>query len=377
MQESEMDAMQPRDGNRFAFVLMPFDPEFSRIYEELVKPALEDEGFEVRRADDTFDQQNILRTIVHNISVADLIVADLTASNPNVFYELGIAHALSQKVVLLSQELEQVPFDLRSYTIVTYSLRFDEVQKLKDRLRNIARGLKEGSVRFGSPVSDFAPSVEKERSSISIEPTPQEEVEQEPEGEDSGLLDFIAEVEDSLVQIGTTVERFTETMERFGQRITELAVEAESVSTSGTSGRAVRMRKLARTMASEIKGFGKDIQAELPDFHRAWERMEKYFTKLIDTTEIKSAEEREEAIKEAITLRSQLGELQAAIDPGLEALQEVRNELATNTGLSRDLNVAIRGTVRAMDNLIEELSTGESSVTRMMNLLEQKLQPPA
>lgn len=361
-----MDVVRPQDGSKSAFVLMPFAPEFTRIYEELIKPVLEDEGFEVRRADDTFDQQNILRTIVYNISVADLIVADLTSSNPNVFYELGIAHALSKYVVMLSQELEQVPFDLRSYTIVTYSLRFDEVERLKDRLRNIARGLKEGSVRFGSPVSDFAPSSEEKHLSTDVKHTPQEEV----EGEDSGVLDFIVEIEDSLVQVGTTVERFTEAMEHFGQQTNELAAEAGAVSTGAAPGRAVRMRKLAKIMASEIKGLGDNIQVELPAFRSAWERMEENLTELINTTEIKSAEEREQAT----ALMSQLGGLQAAIAPGLEALQEARNELATNTGLSRDLNVAIRGTVRAMDNFIEELSTGESSMTRMKNLLEQKLQ---
>ncbi len=160
---------QEQKGSRRAFVLMPFETEFNQIYSQLIKPALEDEGFEVLRADSTLDQQNILRTIVHNIDIADLVIAELTTSNPNVFYELGIAHGLKKSVVLLSQELGEVPFDLRSYKIVTYSTRFNEVHELQDRLREIARASREGLASFGSPVKDFAPSAATTSSSAAVE----------------------------------------------------------------------------------------------------------------------------------------------------------------------------------------------------------------
>ena len=77
-----------------AFILMSFEPTFVPIYEQIIKPALEDAGFDVARADSVLSQQNILRDVIKGIATADLVVADLTTSNPNVMYELGICHGL-------------------------------------------------------------------------------------------------------------------------------------------------------------------------------------------------------------------------------------------------------------------------------------------
>jgi hypothetical protein len=68
--QNERETPIQRERVPLAFVLMPFEPEFDDIYENLIKPALEDTGYDVQRADSTFDQQNILRNIVHNIDRA-------------------------------------------------------------------------------------------------------------------------------------------------------------------------------------------------------------------------------------------------------------------------------------------------------------------
>jgi nucleoside 2-deoxyribosyltransferase len=103
------------------FVLMPFDQEFAAIYEQLIKPSLEDVGYEVARADTLLTQQNILRDVIAGIAGASLVVADLTTLNPNVMYELGIAHGLQIPTVLIAQSIEDLPFDLRSYRVIQYS----------------------------------------------------------------------------------------------------------------------------------------------------------------------------------------------------------------------------------------------------------------
>lgn len=97
-----------------AFVLMPFSVEFQPVFEELIRPALKEAGFEVSRADSVLDQQNILNDIVGGIHSADLVVADLTGLNPNVLYELGLCHGLNIPAVLLTQDIDEVPFDLRA-----------------------------------------------------------------------------------------------------------------------------------------------------------------------------------------------------------------------------------------------------------------------
>ncbi len=71
---------------------MPFAAEFQQIYSSFIVGALQEAGYEVSRADDIVSQQNILQDVVQSTIESDLVVADLTGANPNVYYELGIAH---------------------------------------------------------------------------------------------------------------------------------------------------------------------------------------------------------------------------------------------------------------------------------------------
>src|SRR2546427_11218947 len=96
---------------------MPFDSEFDSIYSELLKPALEQAGYSVARADSFLDQENIMRDIVRGIASSDLIVVDLTTHNPNVLYELGLAHRLRIPTILLAKNIVEVPFDILGYCV--------------------------------------------------------------------------------------------------------------------------------------------------------------------------------------------------------------------------------------------------------------------
>ena len=141
--------------NHSAFLIMPFDEEFDTVYKDFIKPLLESIGFNVERADDIESQQNILRDVVEQIDKNDLIIADLTSANPNVFYELGLAHALRKPVILITQSISEVPFDLKSYRLLEYSTHFAHIDKAKKQLARYAKGFINGTIRFGSPVTDF------------------------------------------------------------------------------------------------------------------------------------------------------------------------------------------------------------------------------
>ena len=144
-----------------AFVLMSFAKELDWAYDDFIRPALEESGYVAIRADDIDNQQNILKDIVTSIVKSDLIVADLTDDNRNVYYELGLAHAFGKPVILLSQNKSTAPFDLLSYRIEEYSDRFDLFPKAKKRLTDLARGAHLGDVSFGNPASDFVPQAQR------------------------------------------------------------------------------------------------------------------------------------------------------------------------------------------------------------------------
>ncbi len=61
-----------------------------------------------------------MEDVSSSIEQADLLVADLTGRNPNVFYEVGIGHALGKPVLLLAQSLDDIPFDLRHRRVLLY-----------------------------------------------------------------------------------------------------------------------------------------------------------------------------------------------------------------------------------------------------------------
>ena len=85
------------------FVLMPFEEPFFRLYEHHIRPTLEKTGFRVTKANDIFTSTAIMEDIWRSINEASLIIADITNEEPNVFYELGIAHTIGKKSIILNQ----------------------------------------------------------------------------------------------------------------------------------------------------------------------------------------------------------------------------------------------------------------------------------
>lgn len=92
---------------------MPFDLKFNDIYKFGIKGAADDVGAYAERVDEQIFSGGILDRIFNQISKADVIVADMTGRNPNVFYEVGYAHALGKVVLLLTQNTDDIPFDLK------------------------------------------------------------------------------------------------------------------------------------------------------------------------------------------------------------------------------------------------------------------------
>jgi len=116
----------------FVFVLMPFDEAFEDVYKLGIKPACTDAGAYCERLDEQiFQKETMLARIYNQIAKADIIVADMTGRNPNVFYEVGYAHALGKQVILLTQNADDIPFDLKHYAHIVYS---GKIAALKDEL---------------------------------------------------------------------------------------------------------------------------------------------------------------------------------------------------------------------------------------------------
>jgi hypothetical protein len=105
----------------FVLMLMPFAESFADEYGLAIKPACDAAGAYVERIDEQVFQDSILARIYNQISKADLIIADLTGRNANVFYETGYARASGKRLILIAQSLGDIPFDPRYETHLIYN----------------------------------------------------------------------------------------------------------------------------------------------------------------------------------------------------------------------------------------------------------------
>lgn len=109
--------------NDSCFVMQPFAAPLGDYYEKIYKPAIEKAGLRPVRADaEIFATGKIMDQVWHGINAAKVLVAELTTRNPNVFYELGLAHAMKKPVVLVSAREEDVPFDLQHIRVIYYDM---------------------------------------------------------------------------------------------------------------------------------------------------------------------------------------------------------------------------------------------------------------
>lgn len=104
------------------FVLMPFgDDMLQQVYEVHIKPTVERVGLQCKRADDVLGPTPIMEDIWKGIHGARVVLAELTEQNPNVFYELGLCHAIGKDAILMAQDIKWVPFDVRHRRTIIYT----------------------------------------------------------------------------------------------------------------------------------------------------------------------------------------------------------------------------------------------------------------
>ena len=103
-----------------AFVAMQFGEPYDTIYRTVIKPKAEKLGFEVVRIDEINRPGIIFQDIQRKIEDAKVVIAEITAPNQNVYYEVGYAHALNKPTILLAQRDKELPFDIRSYRVIFY-----------------------------------------------------------------------------------------------------------------------------------------------------------------------------------------------------------------------------------------------------------------
>lgn len=111
-------------------VMIPFSPEFDNVY-GCVNDACYEIGMLCHKADDFWHHSAIIQDIFELIFRSSNVIVDFTYKNPNVFYEAGIAHALGKTVIPITQNINDIPFDLRHHRHILYQNDREGLKKLK------------------------------------------------------------------------------------------------------------------------------------------------------------------------------------------------------------------------------------------------------
>lgn len=154
------------------FVIMPFGnheidaanaTRLESIYTRWIKPAVEsisvpgrqEEKISCHRGDKTFRPGEIISHVIENLISAEIMIADLSGKNPNVFYELGVRHAVRSNCILIADNLNDVPFDLRALRTIIYQYEPDGMLMLQDALKGAIAEILQDLNTIDNPVRRF------------------------------------------------------------------------------------------------------------------------------------------------------------------------------------------------------------------------------
>lgn len=116
------------------FVIMSFSgsPRLKDFYSKAVKPTVQKLGYRCERVDEQHFNGSIREQVLANIRCARFVIADMTEARPNCYYELGIAHALGKDVIHISNDSNDIHFDIKDFNFIVYQT----IDELKSRLRD-------------------------------------------------------------------------------------------------------------------------------------------------------------------------------------------------------------------------------------------------
>ncbi|MEL6718593.1 MAG: hypothetical protein AAFO82_08925 [Bacteroidota bacterium] len=129
----------PDISNSDIFIAMPFRDSFVSFYDTCIREVIDDLGYSVIKGDDPSRSMNIMNQVWTAIHLSKVIIVDCTGKNPNVFYELGIAHALDKPVILITQDKEDIPFDIRHLRYIEYNTEYHKAKAFQVQLSNFIR----------------------------------------------------------------------------------------------------------------------------------------------------------------------------------------------------------------------------------------------
>lgn len=365
---------QPLDPGQ-VFVLMPFDSGFLDVYEKLIRDTLEEMGFSVDRADDIHASGNIVRRVVRKIQAAQLIVADLSQSNANVYYELGIAHSLDKPTILLTQdELDTLPFDLRNDRVIRYSTRFGVADDLCDVLKSTAQVFLTGSEEFDNPIITALekPGIDDERNthnplSHNDEATSQAKAGASNQDRPLGLLETLEQFTQGLILID---DALIDIRDRDAQTMKIITMIENNQSSSMPN--LLDLKADFAEMSSALMDFTTFLQPKLAGLNiytqmtrKAAEASLSVIPLHAETAGGQTPAERLQLLRER---REEIVKYRTVVDEECAALAK-----ATSMNIAAELTIATEAVKKAMRQLIDQLDAIVAMYDRAIDIISRRI----
>lgn len=148
------------NGKKTCFIISPFGKKgssdyiyFLQVRKYIIDAVVKEKGYKTTRADDIEAPGKITTQIINYLRDSDLVIADLSESNANVFYELAIRDAVRKPVILIRNSDFETPFDVRDLRYLKYSLDLDEIEESKKKLAEYIDAIENPTFNITSPVT--------------------------------------------------------------------------------------------------------------------------------------------------------------------------------------------------------------------------------
>ena len=348
------------------FVITPFNEDFLALYDELKR--VFGAEYEFENAGDLDNQQNILKDIVEGIHNAQVIIADVTGLNANVFYELGLAHAMNKKVIIITQDIGELPFDIKSYRANEYSLQFNKLPALIEKLRKLLGGAIDNTTQYGNPVSDYLPDYFS--SALTVTPVgPSESVPKveddtgEQDEGDKGYLDYISDIQEYAEKMTNEINTMSEEMQQNNAAITAATNEINRVKMQSGNVDASFVRNVCRKISSPTELFASQIKGHTEEISKHWTVIENSYLSLLDNQYAQTPQNLQ-GIKDSMTA---LQGMQGEINDSNGKIDGFVSVLRGTIGMERKLNKAITSLIMELESYLSATDTMSSSIDRIIS----------
>lgn len=347
------------------FFVHPFSDDFLNLYKTL-KKRFED-NYSFVNALDMDNPRSVMKDIVEGIYKADVVIADLTGSNSNVYYELGLAHALGKKTIILTQAIDELPFDIRAYRVIEYSFNFWDIDSLIDELKKLLTGAIDGSIQFGNPVSDYIPESEIEKLFVGknensvdsellngVNETSDEILPTE------GYLDLLTKIHDASTEFKNEFQTMAEEQNDLNSKIKSATDEINAVTVRGTRG-PVLARNICRRLADDLDVYATSFSSHLDRVDSSWAKIENGMLSLLESRYV----ENEKGHQDLYSGISQLMSINSQIDVTNREMQSFSDSMERVKGVEKNLTKSIEKLCMQIARYITLTESMQSSLHRI------------